>query len=125
MATQADVRKIALALPDTKESDGAFAFEVMVDGKGRRIAGVWKERVDPKQTRVPNNEVLVIPVANLVDKDLLIQSDPKKFFTEPHYDGYAAVLIRLKEIKVPELRALMKEAWTLKTSPPKPKKRTS
>ena len=33
------------------------------------------------------------------------------FFTTPHFDGYAIVLIRLEEIQVPELEELIIEAW--------------
>ena len=123
MATQADVRKIALALPGTVEAKGHFAFEVAVKEKSRGFAWAWKERVLPKKPRVPNPEVLAVRVANLMDKDLLLQADPKKYFTEPHYNGYPAVLVRLKEIKVPELRALLKDAHEIMSSPPKAKKR--
>jgi len=37
--------------------------------------------------------------------------DSKKFFTEPHYNGFPAVLVRLAAMTVPELRPLIKEAW--------------
>ena len=53
MATEADVRRIALALPDTVESTDDFAFNVMVDGELRRFAWCWKERVDQKIGQVP------------------------------------------------------------------------
>ena len=48
---------------------------------------------------------------SLVEKDLRIAAEPKKFFTEPHYNGYPAVLVRLSEVRVPELRELLTEAW--------------
>jgi hypothetical protein len=111
MATQADVRRIALALPGTVESKTDFAFEVPNKGKLKGYVWVWKERVVPKKPRVPNHGVLAVRVANLVDKDLLLTAEPTKFFTEPHYNGYPAILVRLAEVKVPELRVLMKEAW--------------
>ena len=111
MATQADVRRIALALPGTVEQQGRFAFEVPHKGKLKGYVWVWLERAAPKKPRIPNPAVLAVRVANLVDKDLLLKAEPTKFFTEPHYDGYPAILVRLSEVKVPELRALMKEAW--------------
>jgi len=52
-----------------------------------------------------------VQVANLAQKDLLLASDPEKFFTEPHYNGYPAVLVRLAKIRVPELRILLEDAW--------------
>ena len=32
---------------------------------------------------------------------MLIASDPEKFFTEPHYNGFPAVLVRLAAIDTP------------------------
>jgi hypothetical protein len=53
MATPADVRRIALALPDTMEATDDFAFTVLVNGEAKRFAWCWKERIDPKKARVP------------------------------------------------------------------------
>jgi hypothetical protein len=57
MATQEDVRRIALALPDVEESSTDFALSVPVKGKQRGVAWVWKERVAPKKPRVRNHAV--------------------------------------------------------------------
>jgi len=119
MATQADVRRIILALPDTAEAASDFAFSVTVKGKVKGIAWVWKERVVPKQPRVPNHGVLAVRVANLRDKDLLISSEPEKYFTEPHYNGFPAVLVRLVKVRVAELRPLLAEAHQCFVSPPR------
>jgi hypothetical protein len=113
MATQADVRRIAMSLPETEEASDRFAFSVRNKGKLKGFAWVWLERIEPKKARVPNPAVLAVRVANEVEKDLLISSMPKKFFTEPHYNGYPAVLVRLAEVRVPELKALLEEAWRL------------
>jgi hypothetical protein len=119
MATQADVRKIALALPDTVESKTDFAFSVVVNGKEKAFAWAWKERIDPKKPRVRNPAVLVFRVANLVDKDLINSSDPEKFIFDPHYNGYSAVIVRLAKIRVPELRVLLTEARLTLVAPKK------
>ena len=111
MATQADVRRIALSLPETEEVEGRVAFSVRSKGKLKGFAWVWMERVAPKKPRVANPAVLAVRVANLAHKDLLISSDPAKFFTEPHYNGFPAVLVRLAEVSVPELRGLLEDAW--------------
>ncbi len=111
MATQADVRRIALSLPGTVEKPGHFAFEVPNKGKLKGYAWVWMERVTPKKPRVPNPKVLAIRVANQDDKEFLLSLDAGKFFTEPHYNGFAAVLVRLPAITVKELRSLLAEAW--------------
>ena len=111
MASQADVRRIALALPGTVESKTDFAFSLIVKEKAKGYAWVWKERVDPKKSRVPNPAVLAIRTASLDDKEFLLRADPKAFFTEPHYNGFPAVLVRLAEIKVPKLREILTEGW--------------
>ena len=42
---------------------------------------------------------------------MLLGSDPVKFFTEPHYNGFPAVLVRLPEVGEDELRELITDAW--------------
>ena len=111
MATRAQVRRIALALPGAQEGTDRFAFYVMDKGKSKGFAWVWQERVAPKEPRVPNPAVIAVRVANNAQKDLIIASDSKKFFTEPHYNGFPAVLVRLKEVTVAYLRVLLEEAW--------------
>lgn len=115
MATQADVRRIALTLPGTIEAKNRFAFEVPNKGKLKGYAWVWQERVQPKKPRVPNPAVLAVRVGSLTDKDLMIAAEPTKFFTEPHYDGYPAILVRLAEVSTKDLRVLLTEAWRCQT----------
>src|SRR5262249_44744816 len=114
LASQDDVRRIALSLPSVSESDRDFAFSVTwPNGKEKGFAWVWKERIDPKKARVPNHEVLAVRVSDLEEKELLLASDPEgeKFFTEPHYNGFPAVLVRLAGIDADELGELLVEAW--------------
>jgi hypothetical protein len=44
-------------------------------------------------------------------KEALIASDPAVFFTTPHFDGYAAVLIRLGKITPAILERVLVDAW--------------
>jgi hypothetical protein len=111
VADQADVRRIALSLPDTSEEDGRFAFSVQNRGKRKGFVWAWLERVHPKKGRVPRSDVVAVRVADLEEKEMLLASDEAKFFTEPHYNGYPAVMIRLPAIDVEELQALIVEAW--------------
>ena len=64
MATRADVRRLALALPDTTEETGRFAFSVANKGKAKAIVWVWMERVEPGRPRVPRADVIAVRVAN-------------------------------------------------------------
>jgi hypothetical protein len=111
MADQDDVRRIALALPDTSEGEDHFGFSVRNKGKDRGFAWVWMERVHPRKARVPKPDVLAVRVANEGEKQELLASDSEKFFTEPHYNGYPAVLVRLPNVPVDELEELLTDAW--------------
>lgn len=113
MADHDDVRRISLSLPDTVEDDDRFAFSVLNRGKRKGIAWIWLERVEPKKPRVPRADVLAIRVAGQAEKESLIAADPEKFFTEPHYNGFPAVLVRLPAIEVAELEELLIDAWRI------------
>ena len=111
MATRADVRRIAMSLPETEEGDDRFAFSVRNRDKLKGFAWVWMERIQPKKPRIANPGVLAIRVANEGQKEALISAEPKKFFTEPHYNGFPAVLVRLDAVTVADLKVLITEAW--------------
>jgi hypothetical protein len=111
MADQADVRRIALALPETVEDEDRFAFSVLNKGKPKGFAWVWAERVEPKKPRVPRPDVIAVRVAGQTEKEILLSSDSDTFFTEPHYNGFPAVLVRLPAIDVDELAELITDAW--------------
>ena len=118
MATQADVRRIALSLPAVEEASDRFAFSFRSGGKAKGFVWVWMERVTPKEPRVPNPGVIAVRVANVAQRDLMIAVEPTKFFTEPHYNGFPAVLVRLDAVSVAELEGLVADAWRCQATPP-------
>lgn len=111
MANQEDVRRIAMSLPGTREGKDRFAFSVENKGKLKGFAWVWLERVEPKKPRVPRADVLAVRVRNQAEKAALLGADPDMFFTEPHYNGFPAVLVRLPAITKAQLRKLIVDAW--------------
>ena len=111
MADQEDVRRIALALPDTSEGEDHFAFSVRNKGKQKGFVWAWNERIEPKKPRVPRADVVAIRVAGQLDKEALLALDAEKFFTEPHYNGFPAILVRLPLIDLDELEELLVDAW--------------
>jgi hypothetical protein len=112
MASQSDVRRIVLSLPETSEAEDHFGFSVRsTGGKRKGLLWTWNERVEPKKPRVPNPAVIAVRVANQQEKETLIAADPAKFFTEPHYNGFPAVLVRLEAIDSDELEELITDAW--------------
>ncbi|HET7531790.1 MAG TPA: MmcQ/YjbR family DNA-binding protein [Nocardioidaceae bacterium] len=113
MADENDVRRIAATLPET-EVDVDGAGQLKVTFRGKLLAWTWLERPDPKGPRVPNPSVLALRVAGQGEKEELLASEPRIFFTEPHYDGYPAVLARLDAIDADELGELITDAWRLR-----------
>jgi hypothetical protein len=111
----ADLDRLALAMPETSK-------EVSDEGRPTYLAhgkmfcfhrGPRKDAVDP-ETGERMEDVLAFRVDGLEAKELLL-SDPRGiFFTTPHWNGYAAVLMRipdLERIDEEELRDLVVEAW--------------
>lgn len=109
MPTQDDVRRIASSLPEVTEEADRFAFAV----RGRSFAWIWLERPEPKAPRIPNPEVLAVRVDGELEKESLIGMDPHVFFTEPHYHGFPAVLVRLPRIAPDLLEELIVRAWRI------------
>ena len=108
MADLEDARRIALSLPETSGDTG---FAVLRGGKPRGFAWVWNERVEPKKPRVPRPDVLAIRTASLDEKAILIAAAPEKFFTEPHYNNFPAVLVHLANVDLDELEELLIDGW--------------
>ena len=64
-----------------------------------------------RKPRVPQLNAIALRVATLTEKARLLASDPRKFFTEPHYNNFPAVLVNLPAITARELKPLIAEAW--------------
>jgi hypothetical protein len=110
VATREDLRRIALALPGTATDNDGFSYTVA----GKAIVWTWLERIHPKKARVPNPDVIALRVADESEKELLIDMDSSVFFTEPHYHGYPAILVRLHAIDMAMLETMVTNAWRLR-----------
>ena len=112
MATWDDVRRIALALPETTEAVSWEHAHWRVKDKGF----VWerplrRSDLEALGDAAPNGPILGARVEHLVAKEALLADDPGVFFTTSHFDGYPAVLVRLDEISMPDLEEVIVEAW--------------
>jgi hypothetical protein len=112
MAGWDDVRRLALALPETGERVSRDCLQWRVKDK----LFVWERplrRADLEALgdRAPDGPILGARVEHLGAKEALLADDPKVFFTTPHFDGYAAVLVRLDTISTDDLHELVVEAW--------------
>lgn len=101
MASVDDVRKIALSLPGTTEEPWYGTPAYKVKGKGFL------------RLRTEAEGGLVVFVSEVGQKDMLLSSDPNKFFTTPHY-GDDAILVKLPAIRTGQLRELITDSWRLK-----------
>jgi hypothetical protein len=61
-----------------------------------------------------DGESLAVPVLDLEDKEALLRANPEVFFTTPHYDGHAYVLVHLDQIGREQLAELVEDAWRLR-----------
>jgi hypothetical protein len=111
MPDQEDVRRIALALPGTSEGSDGFGFSVLNKDKHRGFVWSWKERVEPKKPRVERDDVVAVRTVDLADKEALLASGDEALFTEPHYNGFPAVLVRLPVVDPELLEELIVDAW--------------
>jgi hypothetical protein len=115
MATMKDLDRLALAMPETTK-------EIAEDGRPSYVVhgkmfcfhrSQRRDAVDPN-TGERLNDVLMFRVDDLDTKELVL-SDPRGiFFTTPHFDGYAAVLMRipkLAQLSREELRDVVVDAW--------------
>lgn len=112
MATWEDVSRIALSLPEASEQPlhGLRSWRI------RDKLFVWERPLRRSDLRAPGESaptgpILGARVEHLVAKEALIADDPEVFFTIPHFDGYAAVLVLLERISANELEELIVEAW--------------
>jgi hypothetical protein len=110
MADAADVRRLALALPDVKEID-SDGFDFRVADKGF----VWSfpER-KPGKPRVIRTDIAVLYVGDEAEKQALLLGEPDIFFTTPEYDGLPLVMLRLAQVNVERLRELVTDAWRMR-----------
>jgi hypothetical protein len=112
MAGWDDVRRIALALPETSEQTSRDLASWRVRDKGF----VWERPLRAADLRAlgdraPTGPILGARVEHLIAKEALLADDPEVFFTTPHFDGYPAVLVRLDKIPVGDLEEVIVEAW--------------
>jgi hypothetical protein len=115
MTTMADLDELALALPQTTRdvsNDGRPLYRV--HGKLFCVhRGLRRDAVDAS-TGERLDDVLMFRVADLGMKELLLADERGVFFTTPHFDGYPAVLVRIRDlarIDREELFDLVAEAW--------------
>jgi hypothetical protein len=114
VATWRDVRRLALALPAASEGRTSGGRNRAWTVRGKLF--VWERPLRKSDLAAlgdaaPDGPILGAKVEHLIAKDALLADEPRVFFTTPHFDGYAAVLIRLPQIELDLLQEVVTEAW--------------
>ena len=65
----------------------------------------------------PDGPIVGVRVEDLTEKEALLADERPGFFTIPHFDGYAAVLVQLDVVGPGHLAEAIEDAW-LCTAPP-------
>jgi len=110
VADDADVRRLALALPHVEEIDCA-GFDFRVGGRG--FVWSYPEYLPGKPRRI-RTDVAVLYVGDEAEKQALLLGEPDIFFTAPEYRGWPAVLVRLARVDDGRLAELVTDAWRMR-----------
>jgi hypothetical protein len=120
MATLDDAARMAMDLPEVTAGERHGNQTWFVAGK----AFAWERPFSKADIRrfgdqaPPDGPILAVRVADLGEKEAILAANPGAFFTIPHFDGYAAVLIQVLEASAAALREVITDGW-LATAPPK------
>jgi len=112
VATWGEVRRRALALPETSERLSRDLRQWRVKDK----LFVWERPlrradIEALGDDAPDGPILGARVEHLGAKEALLANDEGVFFTTPHFDGYPAILVRLDRIAIDGLQEVIVEAW--------------
>jgi hypothetical protein len=119
VATLDDVAVMALALPGVTEAERHGNRTWFVAGQ----AFAWDRPFSKADIRrfgsesPPDGPILAVRVGDLGEKEAVLAAHPDAFFTIPHFDGYAAVLIQLPDVSADALREAITDGW-LACAPP-------
>src|ERR1043166_1869598 len=100
MMTIDDVARLVAQLPEVIEGERHGQRTWLVGGK----AFAWDRRFSKADIRrfgsqaPPEGLILAVRVADLAEKEAVLATASAAFFTIPHFNGYAAVLIQLQKV---------------------------
>jgi hypothetical protein len=110
MADDADVRRLALALPNAEEID-CDGFDFRVGGRG--FVWSYPEYLPGKPRRI-RTDIAVLYVGDEAEKQALLLGEPDIFFTAAGYGDWPLVMVRLAQVSPARLAELVTDAWRMR-----------
>jgi len=113
MVSVDEAARLALGLPEVSEGERHGHRTWSVGGK----AFAWERPFSKADIRrfgdasPPDGPILAVRVEDLGEKEAVLSSQPRGFFTIPHFDGYPAVLVQLKTVTKRALREVIIDGW--------------
>ncbi|WP_425954594.1 MmcQ/YjbR family DNA-binding protein [Xylanimonas sp. McL0601] len=116
MATYDDVSRLAAALPDAVEGERrghSTGREWTVNNK----VFAWERAFSKADVKrfgdgpMPAGPILAVVVGDLGEKEAVLAAGRPGFFTIPHFNGYAAVLVELDAVDDGHLAEALTDAW--------------
>jgi hypothetical protein len=114
VVTIEETARLAMALPEVVEGERHGHPTWSVGG----TCFAWERlfsKADIKRfgaATPPDGPILAVRVEDLGEKEAILAAETKGFFTIPHFDAYAAVLIQLKAVAKRPLRDALIDGWT-------------
>ena len=113
MVTLDDAVRMITALPEVTEGTRYRRRTWFVAGK----AFAWERPFSKADlarfgaAAPPTGPILALVTADVEDKDAVLAMGAKGFFTIPHFDGFAAVLVQLDVATKKATREAVEDAW--------------
>jgi hypothetical protein len=113
VVTLDEVGHMAMELPQVSEGERHGNLTWYVGGK----AFAWLRpfsKADVKRfgaATPPEGPIVAVRVADLMEKEAILATSLRGFFTIPHFNGYAAVLVQLKTVGKRAIREAILDAW--------------
>lgn len=122
-ATVEDIHEIARSLPGVTLGGARGRLGTTVYQVSRRSFIFFRnprpDAVDP-QTGERYDDVIVFWVDSALEKEAILSDTSLPFFTTPHFDGHASVLLRgsrVGELTRDELAGFVEAAWLSRAGP--------